>query len=86
METLFLLTAAFMAYPFAWRPRLLGLGLGALLVFALNQVRIVALWHAFLHDRGLFGLLHGTVLPLALVAVCLVFFLAFIARHDPRPA
>ena len=86
LETLFLLSAAFLAYPFAWPARLLGLGLGVLLVFVLNQARIVALWHAFLHDRALFGVLHGTVLPLALVAVCLVFFMAFVARHDPRPA
>ncbi|MEW5769030.1 MAG: exosortase/archaeosortase family protein [Pseudomonadota bacterium] len=86
LETLFLLVAAFVAYPFAWRARLIGIGLGALLVFALNQGRIVALWHAFLHDRALFGLLHGTVLPLALVAICLLFFLAFLARHEPRPA
>lgn len=86
LETLFLLTAAFIAYPFRWPTRLLGLGLGTLLVFALNQGRIVALWYAFIHDRALFGVLHGVVLPLALVACCLVFFLAFLARHEPGPA
>ncbi|KVW94767.1 hypothetical protein ABW22_11380 [Thiobacillus denitrificans] len=84
METLFLLAAAFIAYPFAWRTRLFGLAAGALLVFALNQVRIVMLWHAFLHDRVWFGILHGTVLPVLLVAACLVFFLAFLGRETPR--
>lgn len=86
LETLFLLLAAFVAYPFGWRARLLGMGLGSLLVFVLNQGRIVALWHAFTGDRALFGILHGTVLPLALVAACLVFFLSFLDRGGPRPA
>ena len=40
----------------------------------------------FLHDKSLFGLLHGTVLPLTLVAACLAFFLAFLSRHDPAAA
>lgn len=86
LEALFLLAAAFVAYPFTLRARLLGLGLGIVLIFALNQARIVALWFAFLNDRALFGMLHGTVLPLALVAACLAYFLAFIARHDVRSA
>lgn len=86
LETLFLLLAAFAAYPFGWRARLLGMGLGTLLVFVLNQGRIIALWHVFLHDRALFGVLHGTVLPLALVAACLLYFLYFLGRGEPRPA
>lgn len=84
LETLFLLAAAFIAYPFAWRTRLFGLVAGALLVFALNQARIVVLWHAFLHDRAWFGILHGTVLPVLLVAASLIFFLAFLGRKPPR--
>lgn len=84
METLFLLAAAFIAYPFVWRKRLIGLVAGALLVFALNQARIVVLWHAFLNDRSWFGILHGTVLPVLLVAACLIFFLAFLGRETPR--
>jgi len=86
LETLFLLLAAFVAYPFTWRARLLGMALGIGLVFVLNQARIIALWHVFLHDKSLFGLLHGTVLPLTLVAACLAFFLAFLSRHDTAAA
>ncbi len=86
LETLFLLIAAVLAYPFPWRVRLTGLLLGTLLVYSLNQARLVLLWHAFQQDRALFGLLHGTVLPLAMVAICLLGFLWFVARHDPRPA
>jgi exosortase/archaeosortase family protein len=86
LETLFLLIAAVLAYPFPWRTRLIGSLLGTLLVYGLNQARLVLLWHAFQQDRALFGLLHGTVLPLAMVAVCLLGFLWFVARYDPRPA
>ncbi len=86
LETLFLLVAAVLAYPFPWRVRVLGLVLGTLLVYGLNQTRLVLLWHAFLQDRAFFGLLHGTVLPLAMVALCLLGFLWFVARHDARPA
>jgi exosortase/archaeosortase family protein len=86
LEALFLLLAAFMAYPFTWRARLMGMGLGTVLVFTLNQGRILALWQSFLRDRELFALLHGTVLPLVLVAACIAFFVAFLARHEPRPA
>jgi len=86
LETLFLLIAAILAYPFTWRARMQGLGLGLPLVFVLNQARIVLLWYAFLHDRTLFDTLHGMVMPLLLVAACLLFFLAFIAWHEPVAA
>lgn len=90
LETLFLLVAALLAYPFAWRVRLAGLLLGSVLVYALNQGRVVLLWQVLLHEREWFGLLHGTVLPLVMVGACLLAFLGFIARfdvrHDPRPA
>jgi len=86
LETLFLLVAALLAYPFGWRARLVGLLLGTALVYAMNQLRLVLLWHALQHDRTLFGLLHGTVLPLAMVGVCLLGFLWFVARHEPRAA
>ncbi len=90
LETLFLLVAALLAYPFAWHVRLVGLLLGGVLVYTLNQGRVVLLWQVLLHERDWFGLLHGSVLPLAMVGACLLAFLWFIARfdtrHDPRPA
>jgi len=50
-----------------WRRRLIGLGLGILLVFGLNQIRLVALFYAFRADPSLFDLLHGILAPIALV-------------------
>jgi exosortase/archaeosortase family protein len=84
LETLFLLVAAFVAYPFVWRTRLLGIALGVGVVFVLNQARIVLLWQAFKQDKVIFGMLHGTVLPLAMIAGCLAFFLIFLAKHEPH--
>ncbi|MGO9445892.1 MAG: exosortase/archaeosortase family protein [Thiobacillaceae bacterium] len=86
METLFLLVAAFVAYPVTWRKRWLGIGLGFLLVYALNQARLLLLWHTFLTNRELFGALHGTVLPLLMVACCFIYYLVFLSRHDPESA
>ena len=82
LEMLFLLMAAFLAYPFAWRARLAGILLGAALVYALNVGRIVSLWHAWILHRDMFEWLHGTILPLALVACVFLFFLAFVFRCD----
>lgn len=81
METLFLLVAAFLAYPFPWKPRLGGILLGGLLVYGLNQIRLLLLWQAWLTDRAVFGLLHGIALPLALIALCLLYFLVFVRRY-----
>ena len=86
LETLFLLIAAFFSQPFPWKTRLWGIGLGTLLVYGLNQARIVILWHAWLDQRSLFGLLHGTVLPLTMIAICLAYFLVFLPRHESHLA
>lgn len=84
LETLLLLIAAFFAYPFSWRQRALGSGLGALLIYVLNQGRIVLLWYANQHSPQLFGLLHGTILPLVMVAISLIFFVAFLPLQRKR--
>jgi len=53
-ESLFLLAAAIAAYPSGLGRKCLGLLQGALLVYGLNQARIVALYYAARHDRELF--------------------------------
>jgi exosortase family protein XrtM len=83
LETLFLLVAAFVAYPFSWRMRLTGIALGTGVVFCINQARIVCLWQAWIFERDWFAPLHGLLLPAAMIACCLAFFLLFLARHEP---
>lgn len=80
-EIMFLLIAAFAAVRLTWRRKLIGLGLGLLLVFALNQLRILMLFYAFRNARGLFDLLHTSILPALLVAAVALYFYALL-HHD----
>lgn len=81
-EVLFLLWAALLAAPLSWRWRLQGALLGAVWVFALNQVRLLALFYSYREDRPLFNLLHGLVAPGLLVAATLLFVAWVYRRHD----
>ncbi|MHB1186969.1 exosortase/archaeosortase family protein [Thiobacillus sp.] len=79
-EVMFLLIAAFAAVRMDWRQRLIGLALGLVLIFALNQARILALFYAFRNERSLFDLLHTTVLPAVLIAAVALYFYAVLHR------
>lgn len=80
-DVLFLLVAGLLISPLSWRARLAGALVGAALVFALNQVRVVALFYAFRADRELFGLLHGVVTPVVLIAAIAIFYMIWLRRH-----
>lgn len=83
LDMLFLVIAAFLVAPLRWRARLYGLLLGVLIVYALNQVRILVLFYANRADKSLFDLLHTTALPLILIAFVAMYFYAWLA-HDTR--
>ncbi len=83
-DVLFLLTAALLVAPIAWRWRLAGVAAASVLVFAANQVRVVALFYAFRIDRAYFDALHGYVGPLILVAIGGLFFAWWIDKFDLR--
>lgn len=80
VEVVFMLAAAFVAFPMRARLRLYGLASGLVFVFALNQLRILALFYAFRNDRQLFDLLHTTVAPLVLIVLTGLFFHFWAAR------
>ncbi len=81
-EIMFMLFAAFAAIVMPWRRRLTGLSLGILLVFCLNQVRLVTLFYVYRSEPSLFNLLHGTVGPIVLI-VCVALY-AFYWMGDSR--
>ncbi len=81
-EVLFLLWAALLAAPVSWRWRLQGAVLGLGWVFALNQLRLLALFYSYREDRAVFNLLHGLVAPGVLVAATLLFVAWVHRRHD----
>jgi exosortase family protein XrtM len=76
-EVMFMLAAAFAAIVMPWRRRLIGLGLGILMVFCLNQIRLVGLFYAFRSDPSLFDLLHGTVAPIVLIMAVALYALVW---------
>lgn len=86
IETMLLLAAAILAYRAAWRDKILGVVLGTLLIYALNQLRIVALFYAYRYDRALFEALHGYVAPVILIILGGVYFLWWLSRHSHGPA
>ncbi len=82
-EVLFLLIAALLTYPLSWRWRCMGIVAGVAWVFVLNQLRLMALFYSYRHDRALFDQLHGLVAPMVLIALS-VLFMALIVRADER--
>jgi exosortase family protein XrtM len=74
-ETMFLLLAAIVAFNAPWLQKLKGAALGTLVVYALNQGRIIALFFAAQHDRKWFDLLHGIIAPTLIIVLSVLFFL-----------
>ena len=84
IETMLLLVSAILAYARPWRAKFLGALAGILLVYGLNQIRIVALYYAFRYNRELFDLLHGYAAPIIIIACAGLYFLWWIEWHAPR--
>lgn len=75
-----LLLAAMAVAPIPWRRRVLGMLVGLPGVFALNQLRVMALFHAYRIDRDTFDLLHGGIAPLLMVLGVGLFYLLWVER------
>lgn len=86
LEVLFLLIAALAASPLWWRRKVIAIFCGLPVVYLLNQLRIITLWQVQQIRPDLFGLMHGTVLPLVLIALTLLFFLFCFPRSVNRLA
>lgn len=80
-DVVFLLVAAMLVAPIAWRARLKGFLIGTTLILLLNQIRVIGLFYAFRSDRGLFNTLHGVVSPLLLIIAAAGFFILWLQRH-----
>ena len=74
-ETMFLLLAAMVSFNAPWKRKLKGVLLGMLMIYGLNQVRIIALFFAAQHDRKWFDMLHGIVAPTLIIVLSVLFFL-----------
>lgn len=85
-EVMFLLAAAFAALRLPWRRKLTGLALGLVIIFVLNQGRILALFYAYRVNRGLFDALHTLILPAVLIALVALYVHIFIQPDRTNPA
>ncbi len=83
-EALFLLFAAFAVAPLSWSARWRGLLLGTLVVFLINQVRLLALFYAYRKDPSLFDSLHDGAAPIGVIIVVSAYFYAWLVYNVPR--
>jgi len=80
-DVMFLMACAVFVAPLAWRHRMIGLVIGGFMVFALNQIRILALFYAFRSDKALFDILHGVIAPVLLIMAIAAFFVFWMNRY-----
>lgn len=74
VEVLALLLAAALAAPLPWRRRLMLIAAGTLLVWALNQLRLLGLYLSFREWRAGFEALHVVVGPLLMLGMVAAWF------------
>jgi exosortase/archaeosortase family protein len=76
LEAVMIYSVAVIAFPAAWKKRLLGLFAGFVILQIVNVLRIVALAFSALHYRNLFEYIHVYIAQGIMIAVALgVFFL-----------
>lgn len=80
IEAMLLLLAAIVAFSAKWKYKLMGAILGVVLVYVLNQVRIVSLYYMWRFDRDGFNILHGVVGPTLIIISACVFFMWWAQR------
>jgi len=79
-DVIFLMVAAIAAYPLTWKRKLTGAVFGILLMYGLNQIRIVVLFFALQNNTKIFDNLHGIISPIIMIVIGCVFFYIF-TRH-----
>lgn len=77
-EALLILYAALLAARQSWRATLVSILLGTLVVFLMNQARIVVLFFVVAHEREYFELMHGFVAPVVVLLGISLFFLLWL--------
>ncbi len=83
-ETLLLLIAAILAVSIPWQHKILGILFGSLLVYGLNQIRVIGLYYALRTDKTLFDALHGYIAPMLIILIVAICFSLWMSRITPR--
>jgi len=79
IELLLLLVAAVLAFPACWEARWRGLAIGCALTYLLSLARLLALHYTLRYSPTAWNLLHGLILPLAPIALIMLYFLRWSA-------
>lgn len=82
-EALLMLYAAMMAVPRPVKYTLIGLISGTVLVFLVNQVRIISLFFIAAYHKNWFELVHGFLAPIIIVLLTAVFFFRWLKWSQP---
>jgi exosortase/archaeosortase family protein len=85
LEVLVLLAAATLVAPLGWRRGLVTLFGGVLLVWLLNQARLLVLYMSFRHARDSFDLLHTLVAPLLVLLPAIGWLAWNLLRQAQQP-
>jgi exosortase/archaeosortase family protein len=88
VDALFMLLAALIAAPVSWAARWRGALWGTLMIFGLNELRVLVLFYAYRSDPGLFYSLHANVMPIILVLLICAYYYFWLEheRHSTAPA
>ena len=70
----FLLMAAILAFSAPWKQKLLGVAASLLLLYVINQLRVISLYFVVVYQRGWFQMLHTYFAPTLIIIVCCIFF------------
>lgn len=70
----FLLVAALLASPAAFKHKLWGIAGGVAMVYLLNELRVVALYFVAAYRNGWFNSLHNYFVPMLLIVASVLFF------------
>lgn len=84
VDVIIMTVAAMAVAPLSWRLRAAGMVAGVLVLVVVNWLRVMTLFHIHRNGQAWFGLAHGLVLPLAMVAAAGLFFVAWVVWFAPR--
>lgn len=84
IEAMLILLAAIGTFPAPLRARAIGLGIGAVIVQLLNEIRIVSLYLIGAYRPAMFQVFHTAVWQVVVILAAIVFFLQWSSRVAPN--
>jgi exosortase family protein XrtM len=83
-EAIFMLVAAILACVRCPLKSAIGLLLGTLLIFIVNQIRVLALFLIAAHRQEWFEITHGYIAPLIIVSTVAIYFFQWLEVAQPK--